>query len=90
MSLTGAEALSSEILKQLEGFQPEAKLIAQCYDGAAVMSGCHSGVQARVRDEIPQALYIHCMGHEVFKSIILTFDAFFWSILNILINNSNL
>ncbi|XP_078022986.1 zinc finger MYM-type protein 1-like [Epinephelus lanceolatus] len=39
--------------------------IEQCYDGAAVMSGCHSGVQQRLCQEVPQALYIHCHAHRV-------------------------
>ena len=39
--------------------------IGQCYDGAAVMSGCHSGVQQRFREEVPQALYIHCHAHRL-------------------------
>ncbi|KAL7398332.1 hypothetical protein ABVT39_007995 [Epinephelus coioides] len=39
--------------------------IGQCYDGAAVMSGCHSGVQQRLRQEVPQALCIHCHTHRL-------------------------
>ena len=37
-----------------------SKCVAQCYDGASVRSGCFNGVQARLRDKIPQAVYIHC------------------------------
>ena len=39
--------------------------IAQCYDGASVMSGCNSGVQERFRQEVPQAVYIHCYAHRL-------------------------
>lgn len=37
--------------------------IAQCCDGAAVMSGVHNGVQEKFREEVPQAIYIHCHAH---------------------------
>lgn len=39
--------------------------IAQCYDGAAVMSGVHNGVQEKFREEVPQAIYIHCHAHRL-------------------------
>lgn len=39
------------------------QLVAQCYDGAAVMSGRHSGVQARLREKYPNAVYVHCANH---------------------------
>ncbi|XP_028397239.1 zinc finger MYM-type protein 1-like [Dendronephthya gigantea] len=39
------------------------KLRAQTYDGAANMSGCHTGCQARVREKQPLALYFHCGSH---------------------------
>ena len=35
----------------------------QSYDGAANMSGIHSGVAARISSEYPCALYIHCANH---------------------------
>lgn len=33
--------------------------VAQCNDGASVMSGCFSGVQARLRDKIVHTLPMH-------------------------------
>lgn len=39
--------------------------IAQCYDGASVMSGSLSGVQTRFRQLVPQAIYIHCFAHRL-------------------------
>lgn len=39
--------------------------VAQCYDGASVMSGPFSGVQARLRAKAPQAIYIHCHAHRL-------------------------
>lgn len=39
------------------------QLRAQCYDGASAMAGVHSGVQKRIRDVQPKAVYIHCHSH---------------------------
>ena len=36
---------------------------AQTYDGAANMSGCFSGCQARVQERQPLALFFHCGSH---------------------------
>ena len=38
-------------------------LRGQGYDGASTMSGEKSGVQKRIRDEQPKAIYTHCAGH---------------------------
>lgn len=35
----------------------------QCYDGASNMSGVYQGLQARVKQESPKALYVHCYAH---------------------------
>ena len=40
--------------------------IAQCYDGASVMSGHLSGVQSRIREKIGSGcVYIHCYAHHL-------------------------
>jgi len=39
------------------------KIVSQCYDGAAVMSGNCSGVQQQIQMFAPQAFYIHCYAH---------------------------
>jgi len=36
---------------------------AQGYDGIANMSGIHRGVQARIRERIPTAQYVHSKAH---------------------------
>ena len=49
--------------EKLQPFKLENKLIAQIYDGAAVMSGAASGLQARLRETFPHAhfvLYVLC------------------------------
>ena len=40
-----------------------SNIIGQCYDGASTMMGRYSGVQARVKDEVPHAIIVHCYGH---------------------------
>ena len=39
--------------------------VAQCYDGASVMSGACNGVQAILKGFAPQARYIHCHAHRL-------------------------
>ena len=40
--------------------------IAQCYDGASVMSGHLSGVQSRIRERVGSGcVYIHCYAHRL-------------------------
>ena len=38
-------------------------LIAQGYDGAAVMSSSKNGVQSKIREKYPNAAYVHCYSH---------------------------
>ena len=44
---------------------PLERCRGQCYDGASNMSGRRSGVAARIQQEEPRALYVHCMGHSL-------------------------
>jgi hypothetical protein len=37
----------------------------QCYDGAAVMKGCRSGVASQLNQDEPRALFVHCYGHSL-------------------------
>ncbi|XP_062599060.1 52 kDa repressor of the inhibitor of the protein kinase-like, partial [Saccostrea cucullata] len=45
-------------------------LRAQCYDGAANMSGKYSGVQARILQVVPEASYVHCKAHSLNLALI--------------------
>ena len=38
-------------------------LIGDSFDGAANMSGEHSGLQAEIRKASPESVFIHCYGH---------------------------
>ncbi|XP_049800118.1 zinc finger MYM-type protein 1-like [Schistocerca nitens] len=63
-----ADDVTAAVLCELEKMNvhetPE-KLIAQCYDGAPVMSGHKSGVQTRVREVYRNAHFIHCYAHQL-------------------------
>ena len=44
---------------------PIAKLRGQCYDGCSTMSGLKTGVDKRISDEDPRAVFTHCYGHSL-------------------------
>lgn len=61
-----AHAIADSIFTQIDPLisdQP-AKLIAQSYDGASVMSGGLNGVQKLIKDKYPNANFIHCYAHQ--------------------------
>ncbi|KAJ4932044.1 hypothetical protein JOQ06_010477 [Pogonophryne albipinna] len=58
-----AEAIATRLLEFLRESGCIDKVVAQCYDGAAVMASGLNGVQAKVKETIPQALFIHCYAH---------------------------
>lgn len=58
-----ANCISKELSRHLQGC-PE-KLIAQAYDGAAVMGGSSRGVQAVIRETYDKASYVHCYAHQL-------------------------
>lgn len=39
--------------------------VGQTYDGASVMRGQNKGVQALFRNQVPQAIYVHCFNHRL-------------------------
>ena len=60
-----AKALAEKIVARLQVLGLDVKqCIAQCYDGASVMSGQVSGVQQRLREIVGNGcVYIHCHAH---------------------------
>ena len=60
-----AKAITKIIKEQIEGFNLTDKLIAQTYDGASTMSGCHGGVQTLMRETYPHAHFVHCYAHQL-------------------------
>lgn len=63
---TCAETLTNTIVTSLIdiGFDMNY-LRGQGYDGAAAMSGKFTGVQAKITDKYPTALYVHCASHSL-------------------------
>ncbi|XP_050530995.1 zinc finger MYM-type protein 1-like [Daktulosphaira vitifoliae] len=62
-----AETLTQSIFEYLKiwGLNSFIPIVAQSYDGANVMSGRFNGVQARVKEKYPYAIYTHCMAHRL-------------------------
>ena len=60
-----ASAIASLVVAQLNELGCLKKLIAQSYDGAAVMSGELNGVQAKVKESVPDVIFIHCFAHKL-------------------------
>lgn len=60
-----AAGLSEKIIHILEshGLEYKKNLVGQAYDKASVMSGKHSVVQTRIKEEAKYAFYIHCSTH---------------------------
>ena len=38
-------------------------MVGQSYDGASAMSRCVNGVQTRILEKAPLAIYVHCTSH---------------------------
>ncbi len=56
--LTRGEDLANTIVNTLESLGLDLRYIrGQGYDGAAAMSGAFNGVQAKIREKFPSALY---------------------------------
>ena len=64
-----AENISTNLISCLDSILPgvhdKQKLVAQCYDGASVMSGQHRGVQSIVKEAYPNAHYVHCYAYHL-------------------------
>jgi len=60
-----AAALSDLVVKELKEFDCLNKLIAQTYDGAAVMPSELNGAQAKVKEHATDAIFIHCYAHRL-------------------------
>lgn len=58
-----ANGLFKHVTNIVEMYKLENKFIAQTYDGASVMSGHLSGLQSKVKERYPMALFTHCYAH---------------------------
>ena len=62
-----SETLSNLLQNELHpliGEDPQ-KLVAQTYDGAAVLSGVNRGVQARIKEVYNNVYFVHCYAHQL-------------------------
>jgi len=60
-----AASLFNHVNQVVEKFKIESKLVAQTYDGAAVMSGHLNGLQSKVLEKYPKAMFTHCYAHVI-------------------------
>jgi hypothetical protein len=61
-----ADFLATMILNFLQQSKiGDSHVIAQSHDGASVMSGHLGGVQAKIKNKFPTAIYTHCMAHRL-------------------------
>lgn len=66
LTKTDAKTISQRILSCFEQWRLDiTKLRGQGYDRARVMSGHVSGVQSRIREMSPKAVYVHCRSHNL-------------------------
>lgn len=58
-----ADDLFNLLVNHCEKYDFRNKLIAQTYDGAAVMASHLNGLQSKIKTVAPQALFTHCHAH---------------------------
>jgi len=64
MTVQNAEAVATAIKQKLVDLGLDLRnIVGQGYDGASVMSGRENGVQALIRRDYPNALFVHCQSH---------------------------
>ncbi|XP_065645406.1 uncharacterized protein LOC136075892 [Hydra vulgaris] len=60
-----AMGLQNVFKEELNCFCQKEKLIAQAYDGAAIMRRSRNGVQSLMKEVYPNAHYVHCYAHQL-------------------------
>ena len=60
-----ASAIAQYVLGILQKFNSVEKLVAPTYDGASVMSSELNGVQAKRKEDVPEAMFLHCYAHKL-------------------------
>lgn len=58
-----SEALFQLVDQTISEYKISNKIIGQTYDGAPVMSGGVGGLQTKIREKYPEALFVHCYSH---------------------------
>jgi hypothetical protein len=65
-----SEDLFKLLMENFAKFNMKEKLVAQPYDGAAVMVGELNGLQRKIKDVAPQATFTHCYAHDVLNLVL--------------------
>ena len=66
MKRADAESIHSALVECLrEKSMPLNKIIGMGFDGAATFSGSRTGVQTRLREQSPHAIFVHCHCHQL-------------------------
>lgn len=60
-----ARSLFEFVQSEMTPYKFAEKLVAQTYDGAAVMASALNGLQAKVREVAPAATFVHCYAHRL-------------------------
>lgn len=61
-----AKGISEVILDRCKEYGLDmSKLLGQGYDGCSAMAGHISGVQARIKESYPKAIFTHCAAHRL-------------------------
>ncbi|XP_068426943.1 zinc finger MYM-type protein 1-like isoform X2 [Clinocottus analis] len=66
----GADDIAALLIRFLEDHNCLDKVVAQCYDGAAVMASGLNEVQAKVKEKAPMALFLHSYAYRL--NLVLT------------------
>lgn len=67
---TTAESIVTAIIDVLLCFQiPISKIGWQCYDGCSAMAGAQGGVDGKIQEIKPRAVFIHCYDHVLNLSV---------------------
>jgi hypothetical protein len=59
---TSSSGLFKHVINRIEEFNKD-KLVGQTYDAACVMSGHFNGLQSKVIEAYPLAIFTHCYAH---------------------------
>jgi hypothetical protein len=60
-----ANSLFNYAVEILNHFECGPILIAQTYDGAAVMASQNAGLQEKIRKQYPNVIFVHCYAHRL-------------------------
>lgn len=60
-----AISIAKHVIDAIDKLDCVNKIVAQCYDGAAVMAGHLNGTQKRVKEKFSKAKFVHCFAHRL-------------------------